>query len=77
MSSDERAAALQKFSQDEACRVLLVSLKCGSLGLNLTCANHVILMDVWWTPAVESQAIDRTHRFGQVFIRLDLLSSIN
>jgi len=42
-----------------------MSLKSGSLGLNLTEANHVILMDVWWNPFLEDQAIDRVHRFGQ------------
>ena len=45
--------------------VMLISLKSASLGINLTCANHVILMDLWWNPAVEEQAIDRAHRIGQ------------
>ncbi|KAK9702890.1 hypothetical protein K7432_011017, partial [Basidiobolus ranarum] len=45
--------------------VLLISLKCGALGLNLTCANRGILLDVWWKPALEEQAIDRVHRIGQ------------
>jgi len=40
-------------------------MKCGSLGLNLTCANHVILTDPWWNPALDNQAIDRVHRIGQ------------
>ncbi|KAG1072030.1 hypothetical protein G6F42_025957 [Rhizopus arrhizus] len=44
---------------------MLISLKCGSLGLNLTSANRVILMDIWWNPALEEQAIDRVHRIGQ------------
>lgn len=44
---------------------MLVSLKAASLGLNLTAANHVILLDLWWNPAVEEQAIDRAHRIGQ------------
>ncbi|KAG0224120.1 hypothetical protein BGW41_005246 [Actinomortierella wolfii] len=45
--------------------VILISLKCGSLGLNLVAANHVIMMDPWWNPAIENQAIDRAHRIGQ------------
>lgn len=65
LSSDARNAALTQFANDERTTVLLVSLKCGSLGLNLTAANRVILLDVWWNPAVENQAIDRVHRFGQ------------
>jgi SNF2 family DNA or RNA helicase len=45
--------------------VLLISLRAGGTGLNLTAADHVFLLDPWWNPAVESQAIDRTHRIGQ------------
>lgn len=66
----ERSAAIQTLKEDPDCNVMIVSLKCGSLGLNLVCANHVILLDVWWNPAVEQQAIDRTHRIGQVLIYL-------
>ncbi|KAJ3281004.1 hypothetical protein HK104_000270 [Borealophlyctis nickersoniae] len=65
MSAADRDAALGQLAKDDKTTVLLVSLKCGSLGLNLTCANRVILLDVWWNPAVENQAIDRVHRFGQ------------
>jgi SNF2 family DNA or RNA helicase len=45
--------------------VLLVSLKAAALGLNLTAANHVVLLDLWWNPTTEEQAIDRAHRIGQ------------
>jgi len=45
--------------------VFLVSLKAGGVGLNLTAADYVFLLDPWWNPAVEAQAIDRTHRIGQ------------
>lgn len=43
-----------------------MSLKAASLGLNLVAANHVLLMDVWWNPTTEDQAIDRAHRIGQI-----------
>jgi hypothetical protein len=46
--------------------VFLISLKAGGFGLNLTAASYVVLFDPWWNPAVENQAIDRTHRIGQV-----------
>ncbi|KAJ3148343.1 hypothetical protein HDU86_007452 [Geranomyces michiganensis] len=65
MSAIQRNDALSKLQDDDEVTVLLVSLKCGSLGLNLTFANRVILLDVWWSPAVEMQAVDRVHRFGQ------------
>ena len=45
--------------------MLLVSLKAAALGLNLTAANHVVLLDLWWNPTTEEQAIDRAHRIGQ------------
>jgi SNF2 family DNA or RNA helicase len=45
--------------------VFLISLKAGGLGLNLTSAEYVFLLDPWWNPAVEAQAIDRAHRIGQ------------
>src|SRR4030095_2840211 len=47
------------------CSLFLISLKAGGLGLNLTAAEYVFLLDPWWNPAVEAQAIDRTHRIGQ------------
>ncbi|KAI7904060.1 SNF2 family N-terminal domain-containing protein [Cokeromyces recurvatus] len=65
MDIKHRAETVNKFFEDPQYKVLLVSTKCGSLGLNLTCANRVILMDVWWNPALENQAIDRVHRIGQ------------
>jgi len=65
MDIKQRADTVGKFFDDPEVKVLLVSTKCGSLGLNLTCANRVILMDVWWNPALENQAIDRVHRIGQ------------
>jgi hypothetical protein len=44
---------------------LIVSLKAAALGVNLTVANHVVLLDLWWNPTVEEQAIDRAHRIGE------------
>ena len=60
-----RAATVHNFQQNEAVRVFLVSLKAGGTGLNLTEADYVYLVDPWWNPAVENQAIDRSHRIGQ------------
>lgn len=60
-----RETAVQQFQQNEDCRVFLISLKAGGVGLNLTAADYVYLIDPWWNPAVEQQAIDRTHRIGQ------------
>jgi superfamily II DNA or RNA helicase len=61
----DRAARVTRFQDDQECRLFLVSLKAGGLGLNLTAAEYVFLLDPWWNPAVEAQAIDRTHRIGQ------------
>jgi superfamily II DNA or RNA helicase len=61
----DRAARVARFQVDPGCRLFLVSLKAGGLGLNLTAAEHVFLLDPWWNPAVEAQAIDRAHRIGQ------------
>ncbi len=61
----DRQALVNRFQQDESERVFLISLKAGGLGLNLTAADYVFLMDPWWNPAVEAQAIDRAHRIGQ------------
>ena len=61
----DRAARVERFQTDPNCLLFLVSLKAGGLGLNLTAAEYVFLLDPWWNPAVEAQAIDRTHRIGQ------------
>lgn len=61
----ERERAIQRFQNDDSCRVFLISLKAGGVGLNLTAADYVYIVDPWWNPAVEQQAIDRTHRIGQ------------
>lgn len=56
---------VERFQEDKDCPVFLISLKAGGLGLNLTAAEYVFLLDPWWNPAVEAQAIDRAHRVGQ------------
>src|SRR5881392_2730292 len=61
----DRQARVERFQTDPACKLFLISLKAGGLGLNLTAADYVFLLDPWWNPAVEAQAIDRTHRIGQ------------
>ena len=60
-----REEVVARFEGDERPSVFLVSLKAGGTGLNLTAASYVVLFDPWWNPAVEAQAIDRTHRIGQ------------
>lgn len=64
-TSAERERAIQEFQNNPECRVFLISLKAGGIGLNLTAADYVYIVDPWWNPAVEQQAIDRTHRIGQ------------
>ena len=64
-SPPERQRAIQNFQENDECRVFLISLKAGGVGLNLTAADYVYIVDPWWNPAVEQQAIDRTHRIGQ------------
>jgi superfamily II DNA or RNA helicase len=64
-STQNRGKLVDRFQNDPACRLFLISLKAGGLGLNLTAAEYVYLLDPWWNPAVETQAIDRTHRIGQ------------
>jgi superfamily II DNA or RNA helicase len=61
----DRAERVARFETDRECRVFLISLKAGGVGLNLTAADYVFLLDPWWNPAVEAQAIDRAHRIGQ------------
>ncbi len=64
-SAIDREKAIQNFQNNDECRVFLISLKAGGVGLNLTAADYVYIVDPWWNPAVEQQAIDRTHRIGQ------------
>ncbi|MEO8604590.1 MAG: DEAD/DEAH box helicase, partial [bacterium] len=64
-ASVKRAEIVDAFQRDDQPGVFLISLKAGGTGLNLTAANYVVLFDPWWNPAVEAQAIDRTHRIGQ------------
>jgi SNF2 family DNA or RNA helicase len=61
----DRSDRVNRFQSDSECRVFLMSLKAGGVGLNLTEADYVYLIDPWWNPAVEQQAIDRVHRIGQ------------
>ncbi|KAL8919003.1 MAG: hypothetical protein Q9172_005180 [Xanthocarpia lactea] len=61
----ERQLALRRFKDDPSISVILISLRCGANGLNLTAANHVFLMEPQWNPALEDQALDRVHRMGQ------------
>jgi superfamily II DNA or RNA helicase len=61
----DRQSRVEKFQNDPDCKLFLISLKAGGLGLNLTAAEYVFLLDPWWNPAVEAQAIDRAHRIGQ------------
>jgi superfamily II DNA or RNA helicase len=61
----DRQSIVERFQQDPECRLFLISLRAGGHGLNLTAADYVFLLDPWWNPAVEAQAIDRAHRIGQ------------
>ncbi|KAJ4485943.1 SNF2 family N-terminal domain-containing protein [Lentinula aciculospora] len=65
MKRDDRSRAMDALKHEPGCEVLLVSLKAGGVGLNLTAAQRVYLMDPYWNPAVENQAVDRIHRLGQ------------
>ncbi|NJN26529.1 MAG: DEAD/DEAH box helicase [Cyclobacteriaceae bacterium] len=64
-SPKQRRDSVDRFQSTENCRVFLISLKAGGTGLNLTAADYVFIVDPWWNPAVESQAIDRCYRIGQ------------
>ncbi|MES2572183.1 MAG: DEAD/DEAH box helicase [Verrucomicrobiota bacterium] len=64
--TENRGNLVREFQSAEGAAVFLISLKAGGFGLNLTAASYVVLFDPWWNPAVENQAIDRTHRIGQV-----------
>lgn len=64
-STRNRGDVVQQFQNDPKTRVFLISIKAGGVGLNLTEADYVFILDPWWNPAVEQQAIDRTHRIGQ------------
>jgi hypothetical protein len=64
--TENRGELVKEFQAAEGAAVFLISLKAGGFGLNLTAASYVVLFDPWWNPAVENQAIDRTHRIGQV-----------
>ncbi|KAL8951532.1 MAG: hypothetical protein Q9222_002503 [Ikaeria aurantiellina] len=65
MRNDLREASLERLRNDKKTRILLCSLKCGSLGLNLTAASRVVILEPFWNPFVEEQAIDRVHRLNQ------------
>ena len=65
LSVQQREELIQKFQTDDNTKVMILSLKAGGTGLNLTSATNVIHYDLWWNPAVEDQATDRTYRIGQ------------
>jgi len=64
-SSIDRKEQVDRFNRDTNLKVFLISIKAGGLGLNLTEADYVFILDPWWNPAVEAQAVDRAHRIGQ------------
>jgi SNF2 family DNA or RNA helicase len=64
-STRKRADRVKRFQDDPDCPLFLISLKAGGQGLNLTAADYVYILDPWWNPAVEAQAVDRAHRIGQ------------
>jgi SNF2 family DNA or RNA helicase len=65
VAEKDRQQVVQEFQSDEMNRLFLISLKAGGLGLNLTQADYVFMLDPWWNPAIENQAINRAHRIGQ------------
>ncbi len=64
-STHDRQAQVELFQENEKIQIFLISLRAGGLGLNLTAADYVFILDPWWNPAIEAQAIDRAHRIGQ------------
>lgn len=66
MTQKQRTKALEEFDNPDRPCLMLISLKAGGVGLNLTRANKVFLLDCWWNAAVENQATDRIHRLGQL-----------
>ena len=65
MPMKERRAVLDAFKTDRDVKVIIMSLKAGGEGLNLQEASHVFVLEPWWNPAVEAQAVQRAHRIGQ------------
>jgi SNF2 family DNA or RNA helicase len=63
--STDRKEQVENFNKDPKIKAFLISIKAGGLGLNLTEADYVFILDPWWNPAVEAQAVDRAHRIGQ------------
>jgi superfamily II DNA or RNA helicase len=64
-STRDRQEQVETFQNNEGIKIFLISLKAGGLGLNLTAADYVFILDPWWNPAIEAQAVDRAHRIGQ------------
>ncbi|MCU0326763.1 MAG: DEAD/DEAH box helicase, partial [Spirosomaceae bacterium] len=64
-ATTNRQEQVDRFQNDESIKIFLISLKAGGLGLNLTAAEYVFILDPWWNPAIEAQAVDRAHRIGQ------------
>src|SRR5690606_29362087 len=64
-STKDRQGQVESFQNDASIKIFLISLKAGGLGLNLTAADYVFILDPWWNPAIEAQAVDRAHRIGQ------------
>jgi SNF2 family DNA or RNA helicase len=64
-SSTDRKEQVERFNKQSDLKIFLISIKAGGVGLNLTEADYVFILDPWWNPAVEAQAVDRAHRIGQ------------
>eukprot|EP01117_Protostelium_nocturnum_P010843 TRINITY_DN3910_c0_g1_i2.p1 TRINITY_DN3910_c0_g1~~TRINITY_DN3910_c0_g1_i2.p1 ORF type:complete len:1477 (+),score=578.58 TRINITY_DN3910_c0_g1_i2:294-4433(+) len=65
LSLSQRNDVLEKFRSDDSVKIILMSLKAGGVGINLSTANYLFFLDCWWNPQIEQQAIDRIHRIGQ------------